>query len=118
MKAEQDRRYHVSHYYVLDRHKKPVPCTDMKAWHHWMQSANRVLRRSGNNKTYVATVFLGIDKAHAKRQGSYVDPPLLFEVRMFRSNSTHMVESYATWGGAELAHDRMVRELIPTNDYA
>lgn len=110
-KPREDRRYHVSHYYILDRHKTPVPCPDHRSWQHWMQNANRVLKRTDGSKTYVATVFLGIDKAHAARKGSYIDPPLLFEVRTFLENSGQEPELYATWKEAEAAHDRIAREL-------
>jgi hypothetical protein len=113
--TDQDRRYHVSHYYVLNKEKIPVPCADEKAWRHWMQNANRVLRRTGNDRTYVATVFLGIDEVHAKRKGSYVDPPLLFEVRVFRNNISDGCELFSTWVEADDAHDYMARELIAIN---
>lgn len=112
-----DRRYHVSHYYVLDKHMKPVPCPDKRSWDHWMHNANRILKRTGNDKTYVATVFLGVDIIHAKRRGSYVDPPLLFEVRVFRDRISDDAELYATWREAERAHERIADELLPTTYY-
>lgn len=112
-----DRRYHVSHYYILNKHKLPVPCPDQRAWHFWMQTADRVLKRTGNDRTYVVTLFLGVDKAHAARKGSYIDPPKLFEVRIFRDRTSDEPELFATWKEAERAHERIADELLPTTYY-
>lgn len=111
------RRYHVSHYYVLDDLSQvpaPVPCPDKHAWDHWMKHADRVLKRTGDDRLYVATVFTGVDSRHLRypMERSFVKPPRLFAVLVFRNHICRVHEHYPTWKDAEKAHDRYSSELV------
>lgn len=78
-----------------------------------MRHANRVLKRTGDGLLYVATVFTGADSRHLRypKERSFVKPPRLFEVMVFRDGICDRRETYTTWEDAETAHDRYSSEL-------
>lgn len=90
-------------HYILDANKEPVPC-DMMTWAMWFGDTDR--RRVASTrvgKTWVSTVFLGLD--HRFGPGE----PLLFETMLFdRRHFEDYQERYSTYAEALAGHRRAV----------
>lgn len=60
----------------------PVPCSDVKEWARWMETADRVVFQTEVGPYFVSTVFLGMDHSFGLLYGK-VTEPLLFETMIF-----------------------------------
>ena len=71
--------------YVLDGDQNPVPCSDIYAWAHAMETRSRKVASTRIGPIEVSTVFLGID--HQFGDG----PPMLFETMTFGDDDERQV---------------------------
>lgn len=91
--------------YILQGHKA-VPEPSIMAWAKWLESANRVVKKTKvANGVEVSTVFLGID--HQFGGGD----PLLFETMIFGGERDSFQYRYSTWDEALKAHETIVKEF-------
>lgn len=85
---------------------------DLLAWAIWMETADRkVAYDVVNTDLKVSTVFLGLDDSYYRidKQPGY--KPQLFETMVFRNGEPTECQCYATWGGAEHGHNKMVEKV-------
>ena len=88
--------------YILEG-KEPKLVNDIIKWGKWFETANRhVAKTRLPNKVTVSTVFLGLD--HSFGEGT----PILFETMIFGGKHNDYQERYATWGEAEVGHQKAV----------
>lgn len=96
-------------YYVLDG-QRTVPVHDGVTWAVWFEEAYRTGTRVVKcefvaENVQVSTVFIGI--GHQFGEGK----PLLFETMVFGGPMDSYQERYATWGGAEYGHEKIVEKV-------
>jgi hypothetical protein len=90
-------------HYVLKGHEA-VPCADVMEWARAFEGANRRVAESGESgegKTWVSTVFLGLD--HQWGDG----PPMIFETMVFGGEHDQYQDRCSTWDEAEAMHKRV-----------
>lgn len=93
-------------HYILEC-KTPKPIADISEWGKWMQSANRVLKKTDLfNDITVSTVFLGID------YDFFGGIPILFETMIFGGEYDGYCERYATWEEAEQGHEEAINLIF------
>ena len=92
--------------FILDG-KTPVEEPDLLRWAFWMETADRSLKLTIQERVRVSTNFLGLDQNFGH------DPPLLFETMTFIDGEgwTDLVR-YSTWDEAEAGHAEAVRRAI------
>lgn len=100
----------MSHNYVLDDNKNPVPEPDLLTWAKRFQedteTGKRIVAQTKiSNEVEVSTVFLGSD--HQFGDG----PPLLFETLVFGGECDGDMWRYSTWKEAEISHKEVVERL-------
>ncbi|KKL06311.1 hypothetical protein LCGC14_2597290 [marine sediment metagenome] len=95
--------------YILDADGKPVECSDLREWGHWLNSsAERVVEATelvGGGK--VSTVFLGIDYNFAGK-----GDPVLWETMLFWDghDDDQTMERYTSQAAAKEGHARWVKQ--------
>jgi hypothetical protein len=96
----------MSHLYVLNDAREPVPESDLMTWARWFEDAERrcvdltELPQGG----HVSTIFLGVGHSLGK-------PPRLFETMVFDPLGK-VLDQYrmTTWPEAVAQHGRMVEK--------
>lgn len=119
----------MGHWYILDG-KTPVREPDLIKAAIWYDTADRNVALTDTQLHSVSTVFLGLD--HNFRPAG---PPLLFETMVFErlagaerendpdreglprrlidyTQSLNILRRYATWGDAEIGHQKTVAEVL------
>jgi len=92
--------------YILHGHEA-VPEDDLLTWAHWLELANRVVKRTQVSEGIeVSTVFLGLN--HSFGEGK----PLIFETMIFGGVRDGYMVRYSTWDEASVGHDAIVKEFL------
>jgi hypothetical protein len=92
-----------SRYWILDDARQPVPAT-VEVFGPWMETAERIIRKTQVNDLEVSTVFLGID--HNFVGGDY---PVLYETMVFPiSDENGYCDRYSTEEEAIKGHEKAV----------
>jgi hypothetical protein len=100
----------------------PIPCYSLTEWGQFMADRDRVIvARTGNEKKWVSTVFLGLD--HYRMGG----PPIVFESMAFVDEGRTIDDlfggqmpvateldqvRYSCWDDAEIGHQALVRKWL------
>lgn len=109
-------------YYIPDFETHKLREVGMWEWSHWMETADRQVAWTGNERKYVSTVCLGLDHRY------FGDgPPLVFETMVFvcpggvheegllkgRPITNELdCERTGSWAAAEAGHKRMVEKHL------
>ena len=92
--------------YILDG-TIPKPVDDLFEWGHWMQNADRKVRRTQyNDEVTISTVFLGLDHNFGSD-----GPPVLFETMVFGGKLDSEMSRYSSWEGAVTGHEEWVKKV-------
>jgi hypothetical protein len=87
-------------HYILDEHHHPVEEPSFLRWAEWFETRNRIVDRTDiNPKTYVSTVFLGMDHRYYGH-----GPPILFETMIFGGPLDGQTWRYSSWDDAQTGH--------------
>jgi hypothetical protein len=101
----------------------PIPCYSITEWGQFLATdENRIVARSGNEKKWVSTVFLGVD-----HNWHWSGPPIVFESMVFVDEGRTISDlrggemwvpttldqvRYSSWDDAEIGHKALVRKYL------
>lgn len=95
----------MSDKYILDGHEA-VPEPYLMKWGAWLQSADRVVKKTKLPDCEISTVFLGLDHGYDPSK-----PPLIFETMVFGGKFDQEMERYSTWDEALSGHQTMIEKV-------
>lgn len=97
------------HNYILGSDgRTPEPCSDIRTWALWFESAKRHVALTERDGVSVSTVFLGIDHNFLGK-----GPPILFETMVFGGEHDEDQQRYSTWDEAEAGHKEVCKKVWP-----
>ena len=96
----------MSDKYILKGHV-PVLEDDLLKWGRWLETADRIVKKTTIGDIIISTVFLGLDHNYSFGES----PPLLFETMIFGGKYDQDQDRCSTWDGAEKMHDAMVEKV-------
>jgi hypothetical protein len=84
--------------YILNDDHELVPCDDLMEWARWYEKADRHVGKTTVGRTYISTVFLGLD--HGWGDGV----PVIFETMVFGGKLDQQQDRCCTYEEAQLMH--------------
>jgi hypothetical protein len=96
--------------YILGADGEPVPCSDLRTWARWYETADRHVAETHFGDVRVSTVFLGLDHSFAEIIGE-PRPPVLWESMVFGGPLDQEQRRYTSRADADAGHTALYVEV-------
>lgn len=91
--------------YIL-QDKVPVVISDPQIWGEFMETQDRIIKKTEFGDIHISTVFIGLNHS---LDGSKI---LLFETLVFQGPLDSEMERYSSWEEAEAGHAKMEEKVF------
>lgn len=99
-------------HYILNENGQPIPA-DLDTWARWFEKRDRILKQEWIGRSWVSTVFLGLDHNYSEE-----GPPILWETLVFGGKlKDEMTRCSGSREQAEAMHEEMVKRVYVTEEY-